>query len=159
MSELQVGFPLKFISLHLRRMGNGTSVTVSPLHMHLPVAYFQRWEHTIACSITKVSSPVWHTLSCVCILYKLLFFCVLYCTEYSSVVSSEIDMNPARNQNPSHQCQASVKFQLALHLLLVIILQLHHLPPPLPSPVSNSFCLFNYAQTTTQLHSSHTLVK
>lgn len=146
MSELQVGFPLKFISLHLRQMGNRTSVTVSALHMHLPVAYFQRWEHTFARSVTKVSSPVWHTLSCVCILYKLLFFCVLYCTEYSSTVSSEIEMNPARNQNPSHQCQAWVKSQLALHPLLLTILQLHHLPPPLPPPVSNSSHLFTPCQ-------------
>ena len=83
MSELQVGFPLKFISLHRGWMGDRTSVTVSPLHMHLQVAYFQRWEHTFARPVTKVSSPVWHTSSRVCVLYKLLFFCVLYCTEYS----------------------------------------------------------------------------
>ena len=138
MSELQVGFPLKFMSLHLGQMGDRTSVTVSPLHMYLQVAYFQRWEHISACLITKVSSLVWHILSCARILYKLLFFCVLYCTEYSSTVSLETEMNPARNQNPSHQCQPWVKSQLALCLLLLMILQLHHLPPPLPPPVSNS---------------------
>ena len=43
-------------------------------------------------------------------------------------------------------CQAWVKLHLALHLLLLMILQLYHLPPPLPSPVSNSSCLFTRCQ-------------
>ena len=45
-----------------------------------------------------------------------------------------------------HQCQARVKLQLALRLLLLTILQPYHLPPPLPSPVSNSSCLFPWCQ-------------
>ena len=32
------------------------------------------------------------------------------------------------------------------HLLLLTILQLYHLPPPLPPPVSNSSCLFTWCQ-------------
>ena len=36
--------------------------------------------------------------------------------------------------------------QLALHLLLLTILQLYRLPPPLPTPVSNSACLFTRCQ-------------
>ena len=36
--------------------------------------------------------------------------------------------------------------QLALCLLLLTILQLYHLPPPLPPPVSNSSCLFTGCQ-------------
>ena len=36
--------------------------------------------------------------------------------------------------------------QLALCLLLLTILQLYHLPPPLPPPVSNSSCLFTRCQ-------------
>ena len=53
---------------------------------------------------------------------------------------------PARNQNLCHQRQVWVKLQLALHLLLLMILQLYHLPPPLPPPVSNSSCLFTQYQ-------------
>ena len=34
----------------------------------------------------------------------------------------------------SHQCQAWVTPQLALRLLLLMTLQLYHLPPPLPPP-------------------------
>ena len=34
------------------------------------------------------------------------------------------------------------KIQLALHFLLLMILQLYHLSGPLPPPVSNSSCLF-----------------
>ena len=41
-----------------------------------------------------------------------------------------------------HQCCAWVKLQLALHLLLLTILQLNHLPPLLPPTVCNSSCLF-----------------
>ena len=37
-----------------------------------------------------------------------------------------------------HQPQVRVKLQLALHLLLLTILQLYHLPPPSPPPVSSS---------------------
>ena len=42
--------------------------------------------------------------------------------------------------------QAWVKLQLALRPLLLTILQLYHLPPPLPPPVSNSSCLFTRCQ-------------
>ena len=45
-----------------------------------------------------------------------------------------------------HPCKAWVKVQLALRLLLLTILQLYHLPPPLPPPVSNSSCLFTRCQ-------------
>ena len=54
-----------------------------------------------------------------------------------------IEFNPPRNQNLCHQYQAWVKLQLALHLLLLTILQFYHLPPP---PVSNSSCLFTCCQ-------------
>ena len=36
--------------------------------------------------------------------------------------------------------------QLALHILLLTILQLYHLSPPLPTSVSNSSCLFTLCQ-------------
>ena len=54
-----------------------------------------------------------------------------------------IEFNPPKNQNLCHQYQAWVKLQLALHLLLLTILQFYHLPPP---PVSNSSCLFTPCQ-------------
>ena len=44
------------------------------------------------------------------------------------------------------QSQEGVTLKLALHLLLLTILQVHHLPPPLPPPVSNSSCLFTWHQ-------------
>ena len=58
----------------------------------------------------------------------------------------QVEQNPARNQNLCHQRQVCVKLQLALHLLLLTILQLYHLPPLLPPPVSNSSCLFTQYQ-------------
>ena len=45
-----------------------------------------------------------------------------------------------------HQHQMWVKLQFALHLLLLMILQLDHITPPLPPPVSNSSCLFTQCQ-------------
>ena len=59
---------------------------------------------------------------------------------------AKVHLVPARNQNLCHQRQKWVKWQLALHLLLLMILQLYHLPPPLPPPVSNSSCLFTWCQ-------------
>ena len=53
---------------------------------------------------------------------------------------------PARNQNLCYQGQEWVKLQLALHLLWMTILQLYHLPPPVPASVSNSSCLFTWCQ-------------
>ena len=52
----------------------------------------------------------------------------------------------SKEPNLCHQCQAWVKLQLALRLLLLTILQLYHLPPLLPPPVSNSSCLFTRCQ-------------
>ena len=46
-----------------------------------------------------------------------------------------------------HQHQAWVKLQLAFHLLWLKILQLYHVPPPLPPPVSKSPFLFTRCQT------------
>ena len=56
-------------------------------------------------------------------------------------------VNFQRCEHAFHQCQAWVESQLALHLLLLIILQLSHLPSPLPSLVSNSSCLFTGCQS------------
>ena len=53
-------------------------------------------------------------------------------------------MNPGRNQSLCHQHKAWVKLQLVIHLPLWMILQLYHLPPPLP--ISNSSCLFTQCQ-------------
>ena len=58
----------------------------------------------------------------------------------------ECALVPARNQNLCHQRHAWVKLQLALSFLLLMILQLYHIPPPLPPPVSNSSCLFTQCQ-------------
>ena len=57
---------------------------------------------------------------------------------------TELNWTEPRSQNLCHQCQASVKLQLALHLLLVIILQFYNLAPPLPSSLGNSSCLFTH---------------
>jgi len=45
-----------------------------------------------------------------------------------------------------YQCREWVRVQPAVHLLLLSILQLCHLPPPLPFPVRNSPCLFAQCQ-------------
>ena len=51
------------------------------------------------------------------------------------------------SQSLCPQCQEWVKLQLALHLLLLMILQLYQLPPLLPPSVSNSSCLFTPCQS------------
>ena len=69
-------------------------------------------------------------------------------TQTPLVVSSRghIELNPARNQNPCHQHQVWVTLQLALQLLVLMTLQLYHLPPPFSPPISNSSCLFTWCQ-------------
>ena len=47
--------------------------------------------------------------------------------------------NPARNLY--HQYQVWLKLHPALGLLLLMIFQLHHIPPPLAPQVNNSSCL------------------
>ena len=64
------------------------SCTVRPLYTNLQVLNIQRCKRAFACPITQVSSCIWHTLSCACILNRWLCFCGLYCIElYSSTVS------------------------------------------------------------------------
>ena len=55
-------------------------------------------------------------------------------------------MNFQRSECVFHQRQAWVKLQLAFQLLWLNILQLYHLPPLLPPPVSNSPFLFTRCQ-------------
>ena len=72
-----------------------------------------------------------------------------FCTyETSSYKLKDVDTHlaPARNQNRCHGCQTGVRSQLALHLLLLIVLQLHHISPPLPPPVGYSSWLFIWCQ-------------
>ena len=67
----------------------------------------------------------------------------------STVIPLHINLQIAnfeRCERALHQWQAWVKLQLALRLLLLTIVQLYHLPPPLPPPVSNSSCLFTWCQ-------------
>ena len=56
----------------------------------------------------------------------------------------QIELNPARNL--CHQYQVWLKLHPALGLLLLMIFQLHHLPPPLAPPVNNSSCLVTRCQ-------------
>ena len=60
-------------------------------------------------------------------------------------------VNFQRGQRVFHQHQAWMKLQLALHLLLLKILQLCHLWPRLPPPVSNSSCLHSMPASVCQL--------
>ena len=48
----------------------------------------------------------------------------------------------SKEPEPVPSTSGWVKWQRALHLLLLMILQLYRLPPPLPDPVSKSSCLF-----------------
>ena len=61
------------------------------------------------------------------------------------------DVNFQRCKHAFHQRQERVELQLALHLLSLTILQLCHLLPPLPPPVSSSSCQFTRCQTQCQL--------
>jgi len=55
-------------------------------------------------------------------------------------------VNHQRCERAFRQRQVWVKTQLALHNLLLTILQLCPLPPPLPLPVSHPSCLFTWCQ-------------
>ena len=67
--------------------------------------------------------------------------------RYSKPLHTNLQVaNSQRYEHASHQHQAWVTLQLALCLLLLTMLQLYHLPPPLPPPVSNSSCLFTWGQ-------------
>ena len=55
-------------------------------------------------------------------------------------------MNFQRCEHKFDRCHTWVKFQLALHLLSLTILQLYDLPPPPPPSVSNSSWLFIQSQ-------------
>ena len=61
-------------------------------------------------------------------------------------------LNFQRCEGAFHQCQAWVKLQLVLCLLLLTVLQLYHLSSPLPPPVSNSSGLFTWCQA---LYANH----
>ena len=68
-------------------------------------------------------------------------------TEQSETVSPlQTDLQVASSQTFEHAShhQAWVKLQPALHLPLLTVLQLSHLPPPLPAPASGSSCLFTW---------------
>ena len=98
---------------------------------------------------TKVAAAVQNAIQC----YRVIYDEKKRATTQTSLdhffkegIGSSNELSPARNQNLCHQRQAWVKLQLALRLLLLTILQLYHLPPPLPPPVSNSSCLFTRSQ-------------
>ena len=55
-------------------------------------------------------------------------------------------VNSQRCTRAFHQHQMGMKLQLALYFLLLMTLQVNHLPPPLPPPLSNSSCLFTPCQ-------------
>ena len=70
-------------------------------------------------------------------------WCLKYSEAYKVCNKVPLHMNFQRCEHVFQQCQAWVKLQLALCFLLLMILQLYHLPPPLPPPITNSSCLFN----------------
>ena len=87
------------------------------------------------------------------ILHSPLWLLILCITQLNRVMNSS--KSPTMNLQvvsfqrcrcTFHQHQWWVKLQLALHILLLTILQLYHLSPPLPTSVSNSSCLFTRCQ-------------
>ena len=107
--------------------------TVRPLAVNLLVN-FQRLQ-TCVCMSSRVSyfmsgihghMGASSTSGCAFDLHFVLHCTVLHAVQDSIFTSSsgcpeakgETELNPARNQNLCHQCQAQVKSQLALHLLL-----------------------------------------
>ena len=66
--------------------------------------------------------------------------------SFKLLEDTDMHLVPVGNQNQFYQCQALVKLHLTLRFLLLMTLQLYHLPPPLPPPVSNSSCLSTQCQ-------------
>lgn len=70
--------------------------SIIPLYTHLQTVSFQRRECAFSCPIMQVTSCAWHTLSHVCIFYKQLSFCVLYCKVLQSTVVQGHYFKPRR---------------------------------------------------------------
>ena len=77
-----------------------------------------------------------------------MLLCHLWLKNIATIQTSlrYIELNPSRKQSLFHQHQVWVTLQLALHLLLVMILQLYHFSPPLPPPIRISSCLLTQWQ-------------
>ena len=104
--------------------------TVSPLLVNLPVVTFQRLQTRVCMSshVSYFTSGI-HCHVCASSTSGCAFVNVTVqdCMQCSSIFISssgcpeakgETELNPARNHNLCHQCQARVKSQLALNLLL-----------------------------------------
>ena len=65
-------------------------------------------------------------------------------SKFPTYTPSSFELSKMQTCVPSHW--AWVKLHPAFRLLLLMILQLYHLPPPLPPPTSNSSCLFTRFQ-------------
>ena len=95
---------------------------------------------------TKVATAVQNAVQCYHVIYDEKNKELLPRHHWIVFSRGEIELNPSRNQNLCHQRQAWVELQLALHLLLLMILQLYHLWPLPPPRVSNTSCLFTRCQ-------------
>ena len=88
------------------------------------------------------------------------FFCLSSYITVSSLQPSSGELSKMqmfirllkRNLNLCHPRQACEKLHLALHLLLLMILQPQDLPPLLPPLVSNSSCRFTWCQPLVASH-------
>ena len=72
---------------------------------------------------------------------------------------AEMHLLWAKNQNLGHPFQVWVKLQLALHLLLLKILQLHQLSPPLLPPMTLPDRSLNASPASQLLYCAAVLIK
>ena len=99
-------------------------------------------------------SVEWNTKVAVAVQNAILCYRVIYDKKKRATTQTSLDrffrrvdrIESSKEPEPVLQHQAWVRLQLALHLLLLMVLQLYHLPPPSPPPVSNSSCLFTRCQ-------------
>lgn len=124
-----------------RRSELVTEVTTTSLGLNIDVPIFFFFFNRISAGKQGGFHPfLEHCLRALCVRQ-----CAV-CSESPTYQPSGWELSKMWTCVPSTSVDAWVKFQLALRLLMLRILQLHHLPPPLPPHVSNSSCLFTLCQ-------------
>ena len=92
----------------------------------------------------EVAAAVQKAIRCYCVIYDEKKWATTQISLYHFFKRvGRIELS--RGSEPVPSTSGMSEIAVPLHLLLLTILQLHHLPP-LPPPVSNSPCLFTWCQ-------------
>ena len=124
------------------------------MHLHVQSHKLVLFEEALLVFEARDPNTEWYTKAAAAIQNAIQCYWAIYDEKKRGTIQTSLDhffkkvdrIESSKKPEPMPSTSGVSEFAACPHLLLLMILQLYHLPPPFPPPVSNSSCLFTRCQ-------------